>query len=77
MVKSLNKQPKLLDQVRYAIRTRHYPKGMSSTYYSDLRYLYYEACLNKEDALSREKYLKTGNGKIYLKNRLKYYFGSD
>ncbi len=35
--------------------------------------IYYEACLNKEDARSREKYLKTGMGKRYLKNRLKYF----
>jgi len=28
---------------------------------------YYEACLNKEDARQREKYLKSGMGKRYLK----------
>ncbi len=33
--------------------------------------IYYEACLNEEDAGSREKYLKTGMGKRYVKNRLK------
>jgi len=33
--------------------------------------VYYEACLNEEDARSREKYLKSGMGKRYLKNRLK------
>ena len=33
--------------------------------------IYYEACLNEEDAGSREKYLKTGMGKRYFKNRLK------
>lgn len=33
--------------------------------------IYYEACLNEEDAGSREKYLKTGMGKRYLKNHLK------
>ena len=33
--------------------------------------IYYEACLNQKDAFSREKYLKTGMGKRYLKNRLK------
>ncbi|MDP3935031.1 MAG: GIY-YIG nuclease family protein [Candidatus Giovannonibacteria bacterium] len=33
--------------------------------------IYYEACLNEEDARSRELYLKTGMGKRYLKNRLK------
>jgi putative endonuclease len=35
--------------------------------------IYYEACLIKEDAIAREKYLKSGMGKRYLKNRLKCY----
>ncbi|MDI6777892.1 MAG: GIY-YIG nuclease family protein [Patescibacteria group bacterium] len=33
--------------------------------------IYYEACANREDAFAREKYLKSGMGKRYLKNRLK------
>ena len=33
--------------------------------------IYYEACINQQDAYTREKYLKTGMGKRYLKNRLK------
>jgi putative endonuclease len=33
--------------------------------------IYYEACLNEQDARFREKYLKSGMGKRYLKNRLK------
>jgi len=35
--------------------------------------VYYEACLTKQDAIAREKYLKTGKGKRYLKYRLDYY----
>ncbi len=33
--------------------------------------VYYEACTDKLDAYAREKYLKSGMGKRYLKNRLK------
>jgi putative endonuclease len=33
--------------------------------------IYYEACLNKYDAYRRERYLKTGMGKRYLRNRMK------
>jgi len=33
--------------------------------------IYYEACLNEQDARAREKFLKSGMGKRYLKNRLK------
>lgn len=33
--------------------------------------IYYEACINEQDARAREKYLKSGMGKRYLRNRLK------
>jgi len=33
--------------------------------------IYYEASPHKGDAFAREKYLKSGPGKRYLKNRLK------
>lgn len=33
--------------------------------------IYYEACTNEYDARSREKYLKSGKGKRYIKSRLK------
>jgi putative endonuclease len=36
--------------------------------------VYWEACLNQQDATKREKYLKSAWGKRYLKNRLKNYF---
>ncbi|MBI5420754.1 MAG: GIY-YIG nuclease family protein [Parcubacteria group bacterium] len=35
--------------------------------------VYYEACLNQQDATHREKYLKTTWGKRYIKTRLKNY----
>jgi len=38
-----------------------------------LRLVYFEACLNQQDAIHREKYLKTSWGKRYIKNRLKNY----
>ncbi len=34
---------------------------------------YYEACKNETDARVREKYLKSGMGKRYIRNRLKHY----
>lgn len=33
--------------------------------------VYFEACLSKDDAYRREKYLKTGMGKRFLGNRLR------
>jgi len=35
--------------------------------------IYYEACLDQEDATRREKYLKTFHGKMFLRRRLKSY----
>jgi putative endonuclease len=34
--------------------------------------VYYEASRNEQDALKREKYLKTTYGKRYIKGRVKY-----
>ena len=39
-----------------------------------LKLIYYEACINEDDARQREKYLKSGMGKKYLRNRLNKYF---
>lgn len=36
-----------------------------------LNLVYYEACQNQQDAIHREKYLKTAWGKRYIKTRLK------
>lgn len=33
--------------------------------------IYFEGCRNQQDATRREKYLKSGNGKIYLRNRMR------
>ena len=36
--------------------------------------IYSEFGLNREDARAREKYLKSGMGRRYLKNRMKFFF---
>ena len=38
-----------------------------------LELIYSEACLDKRDAMHREKYLKTHYGKQFLRKRLKSY----
>lgn len=38
-----------------------------------LKLVYYEGCLNQQDATHREKYLKTSWGKRYIKVRLNNY----
>ena len=39
-----------------------------------LKLIYFEGCKNKDDAIRREKYLKTHYGKMFVKKRLKSYF---
>jgi len=41
------------------------------------RLIYCETGLNQKDARAREKYLKSGMGRRYLKNRLKFFFAYD
>jgi putative endonuclease len=38
-----------------------------------LKLVYYEACISRQDATHREKYLKTAWGKRYIKQRIKSY----
>lgn len=56
-------------------RLREHNNGQvdSTKYRKPLNLIYWEGCLNRNDAINREKYLKTAWGKRYLKNRLKYY----
>lgn len=38
-----------------------------------LKLVYFEGCINQQDATHREKYLKTSWGKRYIKERMKNY----
>jgi putative endonuclease len=42
-----------------------------------VKLIYYEACHCQSDAFRREKYLKSGPGKRYVKNRIKSYLESE
>ncbi|MCK4359962.1 MAG: GIY-YIG nuclease family protein [Candidatus Cloacimonetes bacterium] len=46
-------------------------KVTSTKYRRPLELVYYEVSFDKEDALHRERYLKTTYGRRYIKNRLK------
>ncbi len=52
-------------------------KNKSTKYGIPWRIIYCEIGLNQKDARVREKYLKSGMGRRYLKNRLKFFFGKD
>ena len=53
-------------------RLQEHSKGRvrSTAHRRPLRLVYYEACLSAADATRRERYLKTGRGGRYLKQRL-------
>jgi len=54
--------------------SRHQTKSVGATKSFDkIELVYYEACSNKTDAIHREKQLKTGFGRGYLKRRLANY----
>ena len=69
------KNKKLYTGYTSDLRKRFKEHNDKKSYYTRSRgpyeLIYYEACLNKEDARSRELYLKSGRGKRYLKSRLK------
>lgn len=48
--------------------------NVSTKKYMPWRLIFYEAYLDKEDAMRREKYLKTNQGSRLLKRMLKEYF---
>jgi putative endonuclease len=54
---------------------QHNNKGLaeSTRGRKPFRLVYYEACLDRDDASRREKYFKTYHGKMYLRKRLKSY----
>jgi len=50
---------------------RHNAGNVRSTAYRrPLRLIYYEACLSVDDAFRRKRYLKSGRGGRYLRQRL-------
>ena len=57
-------------------RLEEHNKGLnkSTKRYSPWKLIYYEACLNIDDAKRREGYFKKTQGRRLLKRRLKEYF---
>ncbi|WP_345694241.1 GIY-YIG nuclease family protein [Fodinibius salicampi] len=54
---------------------RHQAGKVSSTKHRrPFKLIYFEGCRNRQDAINREKYLKTHYGKMFVKRRLKSYF---
>jgi putative endonuclease len=56
-------------------RVEEHNKGMaeSTKKRRPLQLVYFEGCISQKDDLRREKYLKSGSGEIYIRNRIKYF----
>jgi putative endonuclease len=52
-------------------------KSFPMQFRKPFKLIYYEMCLSKDDAVAREKYLKSGMGKRFIKNRLKNYMSNN
>ncbi len=53
-------------------RLKHHKEGKveSTNKRRPLKLIYFEGCLNQQDATRREQYLKSGSGKLYIRNRI-------
>ncbi|MDP3971147.1 MAG: GIY-YIG nuclease family protein [bacterium] len=58
------------NNLQLRIKLHNYGKVKSTKNRRPLNLVYYEACLNKTNAIAREKALKTGFGRSYLKKRI-------
>jgi putative endonuclease len=48
--------------------------ALATSFRGPWRLIYYEAYIDQEDALGRERYLKSRGGRRFLKNQLRHYF---
>ena len=76
----------LNDGKRYAGYTTDLPSRLEAHHSGKVRFtknkrplklIYFEGCVNKDDATRREKYFKTHYGKLFLGNRLKSYLSRE
>lgn len=61
------------NDLRKRLQTHNIGKVFSTSKRRPANLVYYEACINREDAKKREKYLKTAWSKRYIKSRLRHY----
>ena len=72
-LKDKNNYTGYTDNLQRRFKEHQEGKASATRHRRPLELIYYEACLNQQDATQREKYLKSGRGKQFLKKRLKEY----
>lgn len=61
------------NDLKRRVKEHNQKLNFSTKRYVPWKLIYYEACLNEEDAKRREKYLKTSQGRRMIKIRIKEY----
>ena len=61
------------NDLRKRLQEHNQGLNFSTKRYIPWKVIYYEACLDKDDAVRRERYLKTTQGSRLVKRRLKEY----
>lgn len=64
------------DNIERRIKKHNNREEPSTRHRVPFKLIYYEWCIDKKDAIAREKQLKTGRGKKYLKDRLRHYLAN-
>lgn len=65
----------LTNNLKRRIVDHHSGQSSFTSRNGDFDIIFYEAYLNKKDAIEAERYFKTGHGREVLKQKLKNYFG--
>ena len=60
--------------LRQRLKQHQQGRSFATSYRGPWRLIYYEAYLDEEDALGRERYLKSGGGRRFLKSQLGHHF---
>lgn len=58
------------DDLKNRLRQHNNGNVLSTKERKPFQIIYYEACMDKEKAIKREKYLKSGFGRKFLKDRI-------
>ena len=59
--------------LRARLRQHQAGESFATSHRGPWKLIYYEAYLNREDAVGREKYLKSGSRRRFLRAQLRYY----
>jgi len=59
--------------LKLRLQEHHSGRVESTKHRLPMALIYFEGCLNQQDAIHREKYFKTHYGKMFIKNRLKHW----